>query len=414
MNDLKLDKLIKNICVGCDFVATIDKKDFSLSIIHAKDDIYSAIDAYGNNSEGYLAMSKSIIDENDFARFKEIVVPEALENMRNGDRIERVIKLKNGSYKKVIISSFVDEDYLTVKFIDTTSSKKDLALKNTILSDSINGTYTLAVVINLERDTIAKIAVENEEVILKDYDTAWSKVYEETLKRVHPDDLPNYISKTHPAFFRSCPIGTNVKLSYRIINKGYSDYRYLNTQFFVHENGIHERTMVALMIDNTKTIMEKNELIKISERDNLTYLYNRSKLDNMIESEYVNLRCCGILFFDINNLKEINDTLGHNEGDECIIRAAEAIRSITNRSIHAYRYGGDEFIVVAVNVNQSDLDHLVLLVRQRLADLNKDKTFECRMAIGKSFADNDIDIKYLITLADIDMYKEKKEMKRAL
>ena len=414
MIDLKSQNLIKNICIGCDVVAAIDKNDLSLSIIHAKEDIISILNTYGNNSRIHLAMSEEMIDDDDFLKFKEMIDPKALRSLKDGAKAEGVIKLKNGSYKKIIISSFVDEDYLIVKIIDTTSSKKDLALKNTILSDSINGTYTLAVFINLETDLIAKIVVENEEVIVKNYDVPWSKVYEETLKRIHPDDLANFIAKTHPAYFTSCPIGTNVKVSYRIINRGYSDYRYFNTQFFVHENGSHQRTMVVLLIDKTKTIMEKKELIKISERDNLTYLYNRSKLDNMIETEYVNLRCCGILFFDINNLKEINDCLGHNEGDECIIRAAEAIRSITNRSIHAYRYGGDEFIVVAVNINQNDLDHLISLVLHRLKYLNSNKPFECKMAAGKSWSDSDIDIKYLITLADFDMYKQKKEMKKAL
>ena len=172
--------------------------------------------------------------------------------------------------------------------------------------------------------------------------------------------------------------------------------------------------MVVLLIDNTKTIMEKKELIKISERDNLTYLYNRSKLDNMIETEYVNLRCCGILFFDINNLKEINDCLGHNEGDECIIRAAEAIRSITNRSIHAYRYGGDEFVVFLPNVTKEETNALADKVKAQLAKQFPlfVKTCNFGVSLGAVFVPEDgKDWDTLFKKVDETLYENKRQSK---
>ena len=67
MIDLKSQNLIKNICIGCDVVAAIDKNDLSLSIIHAKEDIISILNTYGNNPQIHLAMSEEIIDDDDLS-----------------------------------------------------------------------------------------------------------------------------------------------------------------------------------------------------------------------------------------------------------------------------------------------------------------------------------------------------------
>jgi diguanylate cyclase (GGDEF)-like protein len=163
--------------------------------------------------------------------------------------------------------------------------------------------------------------------------------------------------------------------------------------------------------DIDASIREHNALRDRSEHDALTDLFNRTKLDDMRRAEYRGLETCGVMFFDINNLKKTNDTLGHEAGDELICLAAESVRSITNRRIMAYRYGGDELLVVAANVTREEFEQSMRLWGIRLESLNKTARNKCSMALGSVWDESGEDIDELIKRADALMYENKKLMK---
>lgn len=162
-----------------------------------------------------------------------------------------------------------------------------------------------------------------------------------------------------------------------------------------------------------ESIMRENlELREISERDKLTDLFNRTKLMNMIQSEYSAATSCGVLFFDVNNLKTVNDTQGHDVGDKLLQQVASGLRSVANRSTHAYRYGGDEFIIVAVNCPAEYMDTLVLMCQNRLNTLSRQSGLAIQLAVGKAWRAAPCDPFSLIQEADREMYKNKREMKQ--
>lgn len=156
---------------------------------------------------------------------------------------------------------------------------------------------------------------------------------------------------------------------------------------------------------------EQEELRQRSERDNLTYLFNRNKLESMRSSDYRELESCGVIWFDINELKTINDTHGHAAGDQLIKLAADSVRSITGRNVHAYRMGGDEFMVVACDMTEQEIDALLRLWRSRLDYLNEYAQFPCTMAYGRAWSVAPIDLDGLARLADENMYDQKQELK---
>ncbi len=111
-----------------------------------------------------------------------------------------------------------------------------------------------------------------------------------------------------------------------------------------------------LEMEQLETLLEtkKSELqqsIRTSQTDSLTGLYNRGGYDLRLHEAV--LRCqrqreplC-LLLFDLDKFKEINDTLGHQAGDEFLKRMANALRaSIREHVDHACRMGGDEFAIV--------------------------------------------------------------------
>lgn len=156
---------------------------------------------------------------------------------------------------------------------------------------------------------------------------------------------------------------------------------------------------------------DQEELRQRSERDNLTYLFNRNKLESMRKSDYRELESCGVIWFDINELKTINDTYGHAAGDQLIKLAADSVRSITGRDVHAYRMGGDEFMVVACNMGMREIDGLIRLWDSRLSYLNEYARFPCTMAYGRAWGEAPINLDELIRQADENMYDQKQDLK---
>ena len=169
--------------------------------------------------------------------------------------------------------------------------------------------------------------------------------------------------------------------------------------------------VLYLLIDQTLTFSHFQELKALNERDELTYLFNRTKLLQLMQDEYTRLTSCGVLFFDMNNLKAANDAHGHAAGDQLICILAESLRSVVNRSVHAFRYGGDEFIVVAENCPEEQMDALILMCRNRLNTLSRRAGVTVSVAVGKAWSEAPCDVHALIHRADRDMYREKRRMK---
>lgn len=159
---------------------------------------------------------------------------------------------------------------------------------------------------------------------------------------------------------------------------------------------------------------ENSRLLEVSERDKLTNLYNRNKLERMIETEYKGMHSCGVLFFDVNSLKQINDQYGHSAGDTLLRQVADSIRSITSRNVLAYRYGGDEFIAVVGNHPVSYMEMLIELCDSRLRHLSRHSGIPSSVTVGHAYAVAPFDVRDLIRQADEDMYEHKRADRQPL
>ena len=117
--------------------------------------------------------------------------------------------------------------------------------------------------------------------------------------------------------------------------------------------------------------------------------------------------------FDVNNLKKMNDTYGHEAGDKLIIKAADSFRKVVSNRVHAFRMGGDEFLVVACNVTSAETDAIKRRWEEELARLNTyDDGIKCVIAVGVVYADGDYDYDQLLKQADAAMYEDKKKKKK--
>ena len=83
---------------------------------------------------------------------------------------------------------------------------------------------------------------------------------------------------------------------------------------------------------------------------------------------------------DLNNLKLANDQLGHDVGDACIIHAAKILHKLENRKTTAYRYGGDEFILLMED--QPDPMPLLLKAKKEFCKYGSELKIPVALAIG--------------------------------
>ncbi|MBE5934389.1 MAG: GGDEF domain-containing protein [Lachnospiraceae bacterium] len=156
---------------------------------------------------------------------------------------------------------------------------------------------------------------------------------------------------------------------------------------------------------------------KMADTDTLTALNNRNALlfDEGKYNELVrNSHKLAVVMFDVNDLKYVNDTFGHDKGDLLIKTAAKLINDSFGDIGKCYRTGGDEFISVLVCDNVEEQYELAmknfLKSIKKYNKENKDNKYELEIAYGVSMSDEE-DIGNMWHKADELMYKKKKEMK---
>ncbi len=116
--------------------------------------------------------------------------------------------------------------------------------------------------------------------------------------------------------------------------------------------------------------------------------------------------------FDVNNLKHINDNYGHEYGDALIIKAAKSIAAVVSDNVLGFRMGGDEYVMVAVNVTIDEANEIHRKWKLALDRLNEEDTkLFCSMACGLGYGSGSYDYDELYAQADNLMYENKRELK---
>ena len=119
----------------------------------------------------------------------------------------------------------------------------------------------------------------------------------------------------------------------------------------------------------------------------------------------------GIMYFDINNLKYINDNFSHELGDKLICIGAKSLRYAISGDMEVYRIGGDEFVILIPNCGETDIKSTLTVWQNALRLLNEKETeIQCIMAVGCAVGKGK-HIHTLIKKADKQMYENKRDLK---
>jgi diguanylate cyclase (GGDEF)-like protein len=150
--------------------------------------------------------------------------------------------------------------------------------------------------------------------------------------------------------------------------------------------------------------------------DKMTNLFNNNYLeDSSVVSELESLSKngidFGIIFIDLNDLKKINDSKGHKEGDKYIIESSKALVEVISARDTVVRKGGDEFVVIVRHINSEYLPNIENTILDRIKLSFSEKGISASLGFALS-SECGHSLKDTINLADQRMYIVKKEAKK--
>lgn len=155
--------------------------------------------------------------------------------------------------------------------------------------------------------------------------------------------------------------------------------------------------------------LNKNYYINVSTKDSLTNITNRGNLEQQVINLIYQKDSFGLAFIDLDKFKQINDTLGHEAGDEVLKHVAKLMVESNRFGINA-RNGGDEFIMICFD----DIKATVKRFEEKLAEtfIYEQQPLMIKASIGLSYSQEAKDLDSLLQIADKNMYKVKQERKK--
>lgn len=238
-------------------------------------------------------------------------------------------------------------------------------------------------------------------------------------KYAHPDDLPKIVKILRDNISGKTSF---LKCEFRI-KTAQGDYKWIRTRGKTLFNSQGEAyRIIGSHMDITELKYYEAELEYIAYHDSLTGLYNRLYMYETIGTRLKKIEentsrkiVDAMLFMDIDNLKFINDTLGHSFGDKFILEIAMRLLSLTNNNCELFRLNGDEFIFYIKNVSgkeeiESFASKVIDCFNQTLSI--DGHVISASVSIGISLYPIDgKDVDTLLRFADMAMYKVKQKGK---
>lgn len=176
----------------------------------------------------------------------------------------------------------------------------------------------------------------------------------------------------------------------------------------------------GIAIDVTEEIVRRRKIEGERDMDALTGLYNRRGLEARLErlfAEPEKLGYYAVVMIDADGLKGINDTYGHDKGDEYLRKIADTINAFDPGNSLAARQGGDEFVLLLYQYEQEEelaeaLRLLEFIQRHCMASLDPELRVRLGFSLGYVMARGQADYRELLRQADQRMYENKRERKK--
>ena len=174
-----------------------------------------------------------------------------------------------------------------------------------------------------------------------------------------------------------------------------------------------------ILSNHIRSLTEKNDtLSRLSVIDEFTGLFNRRALHitgkKMYQQAQDNGESSCFIFLDMDGLKKINDSYGHKEGDAAILALATILRKCFREKDLIVRYGGDEFVVLMINIREDTVNKILKRIVNQFDEFNKSHTLDWHMSASWGVVFNkvsspDESFEAIIEESDAHLYEQKRK-----
>lgn len=339
------------------------------------------------------------------------------EHIKN-DYIDIYIFNNNGE----IISSLKEENQFFKSFFEYKKKNLEELVRPTIIT-FLNKKYIVQVIPIKNGDNSEYIS------IFADYDSILAPYELQVFNLLIIFTLTALIMVPIIIYFSGIiikPIYELVKESLKIKRRRYESIKkvessilevsYLSSAFEDMSESIHryQNSLEEQVKERTKELIEKNqELLKLSITDKLTEIYNRAKLDKTLQEEFNRSKRYktefSVILIDIDFFKKVNDTFGHQIGDDVLKESAQVLKNSIRLTDVLGRWGGEEFLIISPQTNLEGAVKIAEHINNAIK-LYKFKTYpnKVTMSIGvASYFEDMSKIEEILLNADKSLYKAK-------
>ncbi len=196
-------------------------------------------------------------------------------------------------------------------------------------------------------------------------------------------------------------------LNYRLPTYNYQEFKFLSNSI----NNVLEKAQ-----NYFKQLKDKKQSIKhLANHDPLTDLPNRRKFMEVLNKEIKQEKQGAVMLLDLDNFKDINDTMGHSYGDRVLKVISDRLKNIKKDKVFISRFGGDEFLILLKNkIKIEKINEYVKIIGKAFQESvildNNEIHIEYSMGISRYPYDSE-NLNQLIANADTAMYRAKKSSK---
>ncbi|MGW4103581.1 putative bifunctional diguanylate cyclase/phosphodiesterase, partial [Streptomyces sp. NPDC004976] len=333
-----------------------------------------------------------------------------LYNVLNGRSVDRVVLITGGT---VVLALVVRQG---IMLLDNITLTQELAQKENHFRSLVQGSSDV-------------IMIAAPSGILRYVSPAAAGVYgspaedlvgTELAGLIHPEDLGSVVHEVR-RFLAADPVEeptTRIECRFRSGGGG----GWLNVESTVNR---HHGGLIFNSRDVTERVRLQAQLQHNAEHDPLTDLPNRALFTRRVQQALSGrrasdrgaaLRGTAVLFIDLDGFKGVNDTIGHQAGDELLVQAARRLQDAVRKGDTAARLGGDEFAALIAGDGVRDRDarerHMLELADRLRATLSQPYAIDgndvrVNASIGVAFAEPGVGAGELLRNADLAMYRAK-------
>lgn len=428
---LRINNEVKSQDISTDFLSKMSYDE--LFTIYVNDRVYEDDKEELLKSCNFKSLKKHLESRKNYSLTYRALV----NNDYHYFRMKCVRLDKNGMFSGIVIGySNIDEEVNQQKSYE---KKLEKALKRARENEKINikrsnilysmmvDSYVISVKINIDTNTCYNLTIEDNHYVETLHKGGYNFFVKSFVKNIYDYDF-HRVKKFLTEDIYTLNVGETRVLLYKVSlptdsnNNDIRDYEWHTATVRILEEEkqkiatifVRNDTKLYEAMDSERRLLRENAVLEQkTRRDGLTGLLNKNTMIEETSSylENNNASNSALIFFDLDNFKKVNDTLGHSIGDIAIKEAGIKLREIFMKHKLIGRFGGDEFCVFIENISKEELVKLLETAVNRMKKRHSDgkNTIEITTSIGCAYCISEsAQYQPLLDIADEAVYEAKR------